>query len=413
MQLRTLTYFCDTDFPVQAKRLAAAGETLAGLKRALEEAGYVVQTTRLAAPPLSATLTGEAANVLAYARQLEEAAFVNDIHWSTIGPVSPDDPREFFDALPAVVAETDNVFTSALVADAAHGVSVAAIRAAAEVIVRNAAIGEGLGNLRFAALANVPAGAPFLPAAYHGGGPPSVAIGVEAAELAVTACAEAATLAEARAALTERIETQAVAVTEIAQKALGRRARFGGLDFSFAPYPTAARSLGTALERLAGMLVGEHGSVAAAAVLAEALDRARFQRAGFNGLFFPVLEDAVLAARAGEGVLTVKDLLLFSAVCGSGLDTVPLPGDIAADLLAALLLDVAALALRLNKPLTARLMPIPGKAAGDAVSFDFEFFAPSRVLALAPAQPGGLVGGTNAFPLGPPQPLIASNQKRF
>ena len=30
----------------------------------------------------------------------------------------------------------------------------------------------------------------------------------------------------------------------------------------------------------------------------------------------------------------------------------------------ALLLDVAALALRLNKPLTARLMPIPGKKAG-------------------------------------------------
>lgn len=401
MNLRTLTYFCDPGYPVQAKRLAVAGETLASLKRAFTEAGYVVQTTRLAAPPVAETLAGEAANVLAYARELEEAAFINDIHWSTIGPVSPTDPRAFFDAIPIVIAETDNVFASAIIAETTHGVSVTAIRAAAEVIVRNSAIAGGLGNLRFAALANVPAGVPFLPAAYHGGGSPVVAIGVEAAALAVTACAEAATLAEARASLTQRIETQAAAITNIAQRALGRRARFGGIDFSLAPYPTADRSLGTALERLTGVPAGAHGSVTAAAILTEAIDRARFKRAGFNGLFLPVLEDAVLAARAGEDVLTIKDLLLYSAVCGSGLDTAPLPGAASAETLAALLLDVAAMSLRLNKPLTARLMPIPGKAAGDAVSFDFEYFAPSRVLAISPAHLGGLVDGASAFPLSP------------
>jgi uncharacterized protein (UPF0210 family) len=96
----------------------------------------------------------------------------------------------------------------------------------------------------------------------------------------------------------------------------------------------------------------------------------------------PVLEDSVLAARAAEGVLTVKDLLLYSAVCGAGLDTVPLPGDVSTDQVAALLLDVAALALRLNKPLTARLMPIPGKRAGDEVAFAFAYFARGGVLSL-------------------------------
>jgi hypothetical protein len=50
--------------------------------------------------------------------------------------------------------------------------------------------------------------------------------------------------------------------------------------------------------------------------------------------------------------------------------------------MAALLLDLAALALRLDKPLTARLMPIPGKGAGDATTFDFPFFANSRVMEL-------------------------------
>jgi hypothetical protein len=80
--------------------------------------------------------------------------------------------------------------------------------------------------------------------------------------------------------------------------------------------------------------------------------------------------------------LTVKDLLLYSAVCGTGLDTLPLPGDTSAEQIAALLLDLSALALRLDKPLTARLMPIPGKQAGDPTHFDFPFFADSKVMAL-------------------------------
>jgi uncharacterized protein (UPF0210 family) len=96
----------------------------------------------------------------------------------------------------------------------------------------------------------------------------------------------------------------------------------------------------------------------------------------------PVLEDSVLAKRAAEGTLTIKDALLYSAVCGTGLDTVPLPGDTTAEQLMPLLLDLSALALRLDKPLTARLMPIPGKKAGDETNFDFGFFANSRVMSL-------------------------------
>jgi uncharacterized protein (UPF0210 family) len=96
----------------------------------------------------------------------------------------------------------------------------------------------------------------------------------------------------------------------------------------------------------------------------------------------PVLEDSVLARRAAEGTLTIKDALLYSAVCGTGLDTIPLPGDTTSEQLVPLLLDLSALALRLDKPLTARLMPIPGKKAGDETNFDFAFFAQSKVMAL-------------------------------
>jgi hypothetical protein len=136
------------------------------------------------------------------------------------------------------------------------------------------------------------------------------------------------------------------------------------------------------MERMGIPRAGSHGSLAAAAILTEIIERSRFPRTGFCGLMLPVLEDSVLARRAAEGTLTVKDLLLYSAVCGTGLDTVPLPGDTTADQISALLLDISALALRLDKPLTARLMPIPGKKAGDSTNFNFDYFANSRVMAL-------------------------------
>ena len=129
--------------------------------------------------------------------------------------------------------------------------------------------------------------------------------------------------------------------------------------------------------------IGLHGSLAAAAILTEAIDRAAFLHTGFSGFMQPILEDSVLAKRAAEGILSIKDVLLYSAVCGTGLDTIPLPGDTTSQQLVPLLLDLCALALRLDKPLTARLMPVPNKKAGDETNFDFAFFAPSKVMALA------------------------------
>jgi uncharacterized protein (UPF0210 family) len=106
------------------------------------------------------------------------------------------------------------------------------------------------------------------------------------------------------------------------------------------------------------------------------------QRGGFSGLMLPVLEDSILARRSAEGSFDLTDLLLASTVCGTGLDTVPLPGDASEEALAALIGEVATLAHRLDKPLTARLLPVPGKRAGEETSYDFPFFANGRVLPL-------------------------------
>ena len=89
----------------------------------------------------------------------------------------------------------------------------------------------------------------------------------------------------------------------------------------------------------------------------------------------PVLEDRLLAQRWSEGTYGVDALLAYSAVCGTGLDTVPLPGDVSEEQLATIIGDVASLAVRWHKPLTARLQPVLGKKPGELTEFQDPFLA--------------------------------------
>jgi uncharacterized protein (UPF0210 family) len=287
-------------------------------------------------------------------------------------------------------------------ADTQRGVSLAAVRACAGVIVKCARIqSNGFANLQFAALANVKAGAPFFPAAYHDRDEPAFAIATESADLAVQAFENPKTLEAGRSALISEVTKHGKSLAKVAQSLVHspQSPKFLGIDFSLAPFPDDAHSLGKAVENMGVPRVGLHGSLAAAAILTEAIDRADFPHTGFSGFMQPILEDSLLAKRAAEGILTIKDALLYSAVCGTGLDTVPLAGDTTAEQIAPLLLDLCTLALRLDKPLTARLMPIPNKKAGDETDFDFAFFAPSRVMSLESEGLTSSLAGRESFAL--------------
>ncbi len=103
----------------------------------------------------------------------------------------------------------------------------------------------------------------------------------------------------ARRELTKSIEKSARELGSIGQKlALDYGVQFEGIDFSFAPFPTAEQSIGTAVEKLGVPGVGYHGSLAAIRDSAEAIDQAQFQKVGFNGVMLPVLEDTVFAGSA-------------------------------------------------------------------------------------------------------------------
>lgn len=383
MQIRAVTGFMDPGWPLDTSAIASVAGGLKQIARQLRDAGYEVQTIRLATPPPGEMSPAvPAAERPDLARNLEAEAFVQGIDYAAIGPVLPED-RDGFAVLPEIIGGTEVVFTSALYADPSSGLALLAARDCARAVQEIAKLSsDGFGNLRFAALVHVPSGTPFFPAAYHRGGPPAFAVATEAADLAVSAAREGHSLRDIRRKLTHAIEAHAGAIHQIAARVASEQGlRFQGIDFSLAPFPEPERSIGTAMEAL-GATVGAPGSAAAAAFLADSLASANFSRTGFCGLFLPVLEDSVLAMRAAEGQLTLSDLLLYSTLCGTGLDTIPLPGSIGQDALAALLVDLGAVGLRHLKPLTARLMPIPGKDVGDAVHFDFPYFADSGIMAL-------------------------------
>jgi uncharacterized protein (UPF0210 family) len=394
MHIRSVTCFASIEEPSGAGDLVReAGLLVADARRALEAAGFPVQTARLATQPLS-SLPNEP---LPMAQTLWPLCVEAGFDYLSLGPVVADGPGADLarlDQIPELVRGTEAVFAGVLVGRGGGGLHLEAIRRTARIVREIAhSTEQGFGNLRLALLANVGPHAPFFPAAYHDGGGPAVAIATEAAGLAVEALGGAGTLDEARERLVAAVEAAAGSIAgAVAPLAEAYGVRFPGIDFSWAPFPEEARSIGAAVERLGVARFGGAGTLWAASFLTDCLRRASFPQCGFNGLMLPVLEDAVLSARSREGLFTVHELLLYSAVCGTGLDTVPLPGDVGEEELAGILLDVAALAQRLDKPLTARLMPVPGLAAGDETGFDFEYFANGQVLGVKGCGSEGVFG---------------------
>ncbi len=384
MNVRSITIFTTIDPFDPEPHLQSLAKAAEDIRQTLTQNGFTVQTVRLALPAWHAW--GDDRDVYTIALYLDREAPNMGFEYTSIGPVDTthSTQRERLPLISRIIEATQSIFCSVLYASVSEGIQVAVARELAAIIRHLATVApNGFANLRFAALANVPPYSPFFPAAYaHDNEPPAVALALECGDLVVEAYTNADSLSMARARLAAMLEHYGRILTEQMDGVTQRhKLIFKGLDFSMAPFPTPEKSSAAGIEALGASPFGAPGTLMAAALTTDALWRARFLHTGFNGLMLPVLEDAVLAARAGQ-TYTVHDLLLYSAVCGTGLDTIPLPGDISERALTGLLLDVAALAVRLDKPLTARLMPIPGKNAGDMTDFDFDYFANGRVLAV-------------------------------
>jgi uncharacterized protein len=382
-RVRTLTAGTPIADFADAHSVEAALDFLASARRRFEQAGYIVQTTRVALNPLLiGASTGARSDAMAKLVVLDGLAAAHGAVIS-IGPVfSAGDVDERIGAWALLLARSTKVLSfSGSVASAVHGVHRDAVIMAAQVIsALTDAGGGGIANFRFAAAACVPAGTPFFPVAYHEG-PPSLAVGLETPNLVREAFTGAGDPADASERLRVLLDAQLRPVEKLAQAIAeqGKR-RYLGIDTS--PAPGRDSSIGLALETLTGQPFGSASTLQACAAVTAAIKSVAVKTCGYSGLMLPILEDPVLADRVTEGRIKLSDLLLYSTVCGTGLDVVPVPGDASPQDLAHVIGDVATLAVRLKKPLSARLFTVPGKKAGEHVEFSDPLLCSSKVMSL-------------------------------
>ncbi len=149
------------------------------------------------------------------------------------------------------------------------------------------------------------------------------------------------------------------------------------------PAPLGDASIGAAIESFTGAKFGSSGTLTAARIITTAVKAVPQKQIGYSGLMVPVMEDKLLAQRWAESIYNIDSLLAYSAVCGTGLDTIPLPGDVSVEQMERMFSDVASLATKWNKPLSARLEPVLNKKAGDQTDFQDPYLFNDNLIKIA------------------------------
>lgn len=384
-RVRTLTAGVTLSSYSELQPVQAALEFLGIAKRRFEEAGYTVQTIRVAFNPLLEGMTSTGRfDALPALMELDRLAAAHGAIMG-LGPAfSVGDVDESIGEWATQLArDTRTLSFSGSVASMTHGVHGNAILMAARVIAAlSGAVSGGLANFRFAASACVAPGTPFFPVGYHDG-PPTLAVGLETPRLVQQAFALGGDSTSACERLRLLLDTELRPVEKLASElAASAKRHYLGIDTS--PAPGRDSSIGLAIETFTGCPFGAASTLQACAAITAAIKSVSVLTCGYSGLMLPILEDPVLADRVIEGRVKISDLLLYSTVCGTGLDLVPLPGDAAPADLARVIGDVATLAVRLKKPLSARLFPVPGRKAGERIEFTDPLLCPSMVMPLEP-----------------------------
>jgi len=376
MKIRTITTGFNLEAPVKEDQIRQLSDFTNNSKKIFESNGYTVQTLRLATQPWEEYFESKN-QIIRLVKELEALVHKYTVDYFNIGTTF--DPK-LIPVIYDMINNTSTMFCTTLISDS-KTINYTLARQTAKVMKRLSTIQEdGFANLRFAAIFNTKPGSPFYPAAYHKG-PTSFAIGTENSDLVYKAFSEAKNIEKAAHFLKKILLAEFKKIENIAEQISKKeKIQYDGIDVSIATSIKPDESIAYAFEKLGLGKFGEVGTLAIARVITETIRNLDIKKCGYSGLMLPVLEDYGLAQRNTEGRYNLTDLLLYSSVCGTGLDTIPLPGDVSEDKLYALLLDIASLAIKLNKPLSARLMPIPHKKAGEMTGYTFEYFVNSKIM---------------------------------
>ena len=300
-------------------------------------------------------------------------------------------------SLPDALSRTEQVCASVNVAATKSGINMDAVRIMGEIIKSTAektADRDGLGCAKLVVFCNAPEDNPFMAGAFHGAGEAENALNVGVSGPGVIKAALENCKGMSFDELADVIKKTAFKITRMGQLVGMEAARrmgvpFGILDLSLAPTPAVGDSVARILEEMGLEAAGTHGTTAALAMLTDMVKKggvmASTHVGGFSGAFIPVSEDEGMVASVKNGSITLDKLEAMTCVCSVGLDMIPLPGDTTAATIAAIIADEMAIGMVNNKTTAVRVIPVPGKKAGEWAEF------------------GGLLGGS---------PIMAVNRAK-
>jgi uncharacterized protein (UPF0210 family) len=374
-KVRAVTAFVRLEQASQQQEIAAALSVLRAVKGEFEKQGYEIETLRIVTQPLPELVSGQSeAQALAYLKSLDDLGSKQGFIPS-LGPAmmrDTDDPRSMR-LLEKALSTLANLQANTIIADddGIHWNVIRETAALVHYVTEHSPHSQG--NFGFTATAMLKPYGPFYPGTYHTGPGRQFSIGFEGANVVQEVFAHTrGDFSGSVAELTRQLTVHAKVAETIGQRVAAANGwTFMGVDPT--PAPLGDVSIGAAIETYTGAKFGSSGTLTAALIITSAVKAVPVKQVGYSGLMVPVMEDKLLAQRWAEGSFNTDDLLAYSAVCGTGLDTVPLPGDISTEQLARIFGDVAALAWKWKKPLSARLQPVAGKKAGDQTQFSSRF----------------------------------------
>lgn len=397
---------------VRKKISRHAKELVATCEQVGEKYGIPVVNKRIAVSPIATVgAPFSSKGLVEVARTLDESAGAMNVDF--IGGFSAlvekgmaNGDHALIEALPEAMAVTGRVCASVNVASTRAGINMDAVllmgRTIKEMAARTADR-DGLGCAKLCVFANIPQDVPFMAGAYLGVGEPDAVINVGVSGPGVVKKAVERALADdpdlTLGRVSELIKRTAYKVTRVGEL-IGREVAdrlnipFGVVDLSLAPTPHVGDSVGEIFQALGLLSIGVPGTTAALALLNDAVKKggafASSHVGGLSGAFIPVSEDLNISEAAEQGRLTLEKLESITSVCSVGLDMVALPGDISAETLAAVIADEMAIGVINHKTTACRLIPVPGKKAGDRAVF-------GGLLGESVIMPVNNLTGENAF----------------
>jgi uncharacterized protein (UPF0210 family) len=374
-KVRAITAFVRLDPATVDRQIAEALRVLRAAEGDFTRRGYQTETLRIVTQPLGELIGGQSdADALKLLQAIDDLS-AKENFIPSVGPAmmrDSDDPR-VMRLLGRALSTMPNLQANAIIA-AEDGIHWKVIRESATLVRYLTDHGPpSHGTFNFTATAMVKPYGPFYPGTYHTGAGKQFSIGFEGANVVQEVFARThGDFDGSVAELTRQLTVHAKAAESVGDETAASTGwAFMGVDPT--PAPLGDVSIGAAIETYTGAKFGSSGTMTAALIITTAVKAVPVKQIGYSGLMVPVLEDSLLARRWAEGSITTDSLLAYSAVCGTGLDTIPYPGDISVEQIARIFGDVASLAWKWNKPLSARLQPVAGKKAGDRTEFSGRF----------------------------------------